>query len=220
MEKQSFGADNYIYTVDADPTITAVDARAGDLIAYNGKVYEKLDDGATTNVSMMINADLHNTTNGYALYLDSSTDVSAQSFPSDSAQQLTNDKFTAVEELPNGASSFWDSTDNKFTPDQANAIYAFTVQFLADPAASDKSVTCRSFVKDGLGPGVDLNVDLRTIRLSKDAASPPEPVGFAFTTGLGVNSVSIGVEVELTFNDTTADVYQVVCVLNKLNGPL
>jgi len=37
-------------TVDADPTVTPVDAPTGSLIQYLGTLYQKQDDGSTTNV--------------------------------------------------------------------------------------------------------------------------------------------------------------------------
>jgi hypothetical protein len=42
-----------VVTVDADPRSTAVDARVGSLIFYNGDFYRKLDSGSTTNVALV-----------------------------------------------------------------------------------------------------------------------------------------------------------------------
>lgn len=49
-ETQDWGSENQIINVDQDPTVTPVDAQAGDRILYNGIEYTKQDSGPSINV--------------------------------------------------------------------------------------------------------------------------------------------------------------------------
>lgn len=161
-----------------------------------------------------------NNTTGYANYLDSSTSGSPRAYATDTAQPLINDKaFPDGARYPDGVTSYWDSTVNKFTPDQADGNYSFTIDFIADPAIRDKRVIINFVSYNAGGPGIDVVLHSRLVRLQKDDNELTH-VSLSFTIGITSAIVANGVGVTLQFEETAADIYDITCGLAKCGAEI
>ena len=161
-----------------------------------------------------------NNTTGYANYLDSSTASSPRSYALDTEAPLINDKtYPDGARYPDGVTSYWDSVNCKFTPDQADGNYAFSVNFHAYPVERDKRLIVK-FVAIGAGSGgSDIIVQERLVRLQKDTGEIT-PVSLSFTTGIPSAIIATGVSVTLEFQDTAAVIYDITCGLAKVGGAI
>lgn len=157
-----------------------------------------------------------NNTTGHGGYVDSKTDVNPQVFLNGVAQNLTNDANLSFERLPDGVTSYWDNVNNKITPDSEGSELAIQIDFQADATTQDKTMSVRVFTPNGFGPGVPRVLHERTIRLTRDSATPPEPVGFLFSTPVGAPELADGIFIEMTANGTDVDVYQSVVFVTKV----
>ncbi len=164
-------------------------------------------------------AQINNTT-GYANYLDSSTVSSPRVYGLNAIAPLINDKaILDGSRYPDGITSYWDSINKKFTPDQDNANYAFSVNFRVDATVRDKRLVVKFISHDAGGVGADVLIQERLVRLQKDTGDIT-PISISFTTGVTPAIVSKGVSVVLEFQDTGADVYDITCGLAKVGGEI
>ena len=172
----------------------------------------KLDDAVT--------ATQVNNTTGYANYLDSSTSISSRTYAIDIEQLLINDKtFPDGARYPDGVTSYWDSTANKFTPDQDDGNYSFTIDFVADPDARDKRVIVK-FISYGAGSGgSDVILHSRLVRLQKDDNELTQ-ISMSFTIGITQAVVTNGVSVTLQFEETACEIYDITCGLAKVGADI
>lgn len=161
-----------------------------------------------------------NNTTGYANYLDSSTISSPRSYGLNSTSPLMNDKaFPDGARYPDGVTSYWDAINSKFTPDQADGNYSFSVNFHVDATIRDKKMII-TFVAIGAGAGgTDLIVQERLVRLQKDTGAIT-PISISFTSGITSAIIATGVSVILEFQDTGADVYDITCGLAKVGADI
>jgi len=156
-----------------------------------------------------------NNTTGYANYLDSSTAGVPRNYASNSELPLLNDKaILDGSRYPDGVTSYWDDVNHKFTPDQDNGNYSFSVNFNVDALVRDKRLVVKFTSLDAGGPGVDQLIQERLVRLQKDAGDIT-PVSISFTAGVTPAVALHGVTVTLEFQDTSANVYDIICGLTK-----
>lgn len=159
-----------------------------------------------------------NNTTGYANYLDSSTAGSPRNYASNSELPLINDKsIPDGSRYPDSITSYWDNVGYKFTPDQADGNYAFSVNFSVDAVTRDKRLVVKFISYDAGGPGVDVLVQKRLVRLQKDDGVIT-PISLSFTTGITSAIMANGVSVTLEFQDTAAEVYDITCGLAKVGA--
>lgn len=171
-----------------------------------------IESGAQVNT---VTAAQVNNTTGYANYLDSSTDSSSRSYSSGVEKLLINDKASPDgSRYPNGVTSYWDSINNKFTPDQADGNYSFTIDFTVDPSTRDKRMVVQFISYNAGGVGIDTILHTRTVRLQKDDNELTQ-VSMSFTIGITAAIVTNGVSVVLTFEETNAEIYGITCGLAK-----
>ena len=131
-----------------------------------------------------------------------------------------NDKaFPDGARYPDGVTSYWDAINSKFTPDQADGNYSFSVNFHVDATIRDKKMII-TFVAIGAGAGgTDLIVQERLVRLQKDTGAIT-PISISFTSGITSAIIATGVSVILEFQDTGADVYDITCGLAKVGADI
>jgi hypothetical protein len=160
-------------------------------------------------------------TRGYGVYKDSIiTQLGSQVFVSNVPQKFTVDAVAMSEEdLPDGASPYWDPALNQITLDQVNATYGFgfSATVLAGMANQNAITTWR--VVDGISPGVDYVMGERCIRLSK-TNSATTSISMYFAVPAGVIMMSGPIELDLTFEGTGAEVWNKSIRVIKLNAPL
>lgn len=172
------------------------------------------------DLSGFVTATQVNNTTGYANYLDSSTAGSPRTYAIDTEQLLINDKtFPDGARYPDGVTSYWDSTANKFTPDQADGNYSFTIDFTADPVSRDKRMIINFVSYDAGGPGIDTVLHSRLVRLQKDDNELTH-VSLSFTIGITSAIITNGVSVTLQFEETAADIYGITCGLAKVGASI
>ena len=173
-----------------------------------------------TKLDNAVTATQVNNTTGYANYMDSSTSISSRTYATDTEQLLINDKaFPDGSRYPDGVTSYWDSTANKFTPDQADGNYSFTIDFVADPVSRDKRVIIK-FISYGAGSGgTDVILHSRLVRLQKDDNELTQ-ISMSFTIGVTQAVVTNGVSVTLQFEETACEVYDITCGLAKVGAEI
>jgi hypothetical protein len=206
------------YADDGD-TLTLVSAKAyADDITGSEITQTYVDNGDIASIAHTDSLETRiGNQSGHGFYVDTGT---VQPFLDGIPQKFTVDGVDMIDEdLPNGASSYWDVVTNDITLDQQGGMYGFGFRAIVDADTRDKHVVITWVVKDGIGPGVPYVMGERFVRLAKDLGVLT-PISMYFALPAGVLMMSNVIELYLTFEGTDADVSVKTIEVLKLNAPL